>query len=334
MRLQAHQKGVALVIVLLLVALVSVLAVEMGARLQLQIKRAANLKDNNQAYWYAMGAEQFAEKSIKQLLDSNSNGDVTLEQPWHEEVAYPLTGGGIQAQLKDMSTCFNLNSLQTQSTLGTVTSDTPEGDAFLRLMQNLQQGEGEPLDIDNYTMETVRDSLMDWLDTDSVMNQNGAEDAEYESRSHPYLAANNLMASKSELRLINGVDPKWLPNLMELVCVVPQTAELRINVNTLQSDQAPLLAALIDASLADANTVISNRPQNGYGSIQDFLSDTTIAGLGLSNEQQQWFITTTEHFILHTKTKYNNATFAMSSVLKVDGNQDISVIRREFGGVL
>ena len=66
---QRKQQGVALIIVLLIVAIVSVLATEMGSRLQLQIKRASNIKENNQAYWYAMGAEQYAQKSIKLLME-------------------------------------------------------------------------------------------------------------------------------------------------------------------------------------------------------------------------------------------------------------------------
>lgn len=78
-----QQRGVALIIVLLIVALVSVLATQMGSRLQLQVKRASNIKDNNQAYWYAMGAEQYAQKSIKFLLE-NSDGVINLNQQWSE----------------------------------------------------------------------------------------------------------------------------------------------------------------------------------------------------------------------------------------------------------
>ena len=69
----SKQKGVALIIVLMIVALVTVLATEMAGRLQLQVKRASNIKDNNQAYWYAMGAEQFARKSIGDLIELDSD---------------------------------------------------------------------------------------------------------------------------------------------------------------------------------------------------------------------------------------------------------------------
>ena len=105
---QTRQQGVALVIVLMVVALVIILATEMAGRLQLQVQRASNIKDNNQAYWYAMGAEQFAQKAIKELLEAD--GDVVnMEQQWSQEFTYPLEGGGIQAQLSDMQSCFNLN---------------------------------------------------------------------------------------------------------------------------------------------------------------------------------------------------------------------------------
>ena len=48
--------------------------------------------------------------------------------------------------------------------------------------------------------------------------------------------------------------------------------------------------------------------------------------LGLSDEQKEWFDVTTEYFILHTKTSYNNATFAMSTVFKVGESNNIQVV--------
>ena len=105
------QRGVALIIVLLVVAIVSVLATEMGGRLQLQMRRAQNIKDNNQAYWYAMGAEEFARKSIATLI-AESNGVISLSQPWAtNDFTFPVAGGSISAKLVDMQSCFNLNSV-------------------------------------------------------------------------------------------------------------------------------------------------------------------------------------------------------------------------------
>ncbi|GAC35303.1 type II secretion system minor pseudopilin GspK [Paraglaciecola polaris] len=323
-----QQKGVALIIVLLIVALVSVLATEMGSRLQLQVKRASNIKDNNQAYWYAMGAEQYAQKSIKYLLD-NSDGVIHLDQQWSEPFVYPLDGGGIEAQLSDMQSCFNVNSLRSGEQ-GSNTEDTSSGSserqmAFKRLMENING------DISTYDIDTFSDSLVDWLDADSNMLQQGAEDSEYESRQFPYLAANNLMAHKSELRLVNGVSIEWLDLLLKQVCVIPGNDQLKINVNTVDEKSAPVLAALTGLALSDAQDVIANRPKEGFKTKADFLADNAITALNMPSEREDWFDVTTSHFILQVKTTYNNATFSMATVFAVDDSQNVSILRREFG---
>ena len=136
--IKPKQQGVALIIVLLIVAIVSVLATEMGGRLQLQIKRASNIKDNNQAYWYAMGAEQYARKSIQKLMEED--GEVIhLEQPWNQEFIYPIEGGGIQAQLIDMQSCFNLNALKVDTSgVGGTSLLAARKEAFMDLLDNIE----------------------------------------------------------------------------------------------------------------------------------------------------------------------------------------------------
>lgn len=335
---QHKQQGVALIIVLLIVAIVSVLATEMGGRLQLQVKRASNIKENNQAYWYAMGAEQYARKSIKKLMEED--GEVIhLQQPWNQEFVYPIQGGGIQAQLVDMQSCFNLNALK---------EDLPNNDdnsagglpppkdgsklpdsvaAFGRLLQHVEA------DIPSFTMDTVRDSLVDWLDKDDSPLLLGAEDSEYESRQFPYIAANNFMLHKSELRLINGVESSWLNDLLKLVCVIPNENLFLINVNTVSEENAAVIAAATELPLRDAQTVLANRGNDGYKNIGEFLNTQEIQGLNLNAKQKSWFDIKTTHFILYTKTKYNNASFAMQSVFKVDEDNQVHVIRREFSSV-
>jgi general secretion pathway protein K len=344
--LKNKQQGVALIIVLLIVAIVSVLATEMGSRLQIQIKRASNIKENNQAYWYAMGAEQYVRKSIKQLIDED--GEVIhLGQPWNQEFVYPIEGGGIQAQLVDMQSCFNLNALRepepaTNNNLDN-TNPTPinndnkqnsasnngpkkpaRADAFERLLQNI-----EP-QISSYNMEILRDSLIDWLDEDNNPQQLGAEDSEYESRQFPYIAANNYMVHESELRLINGVEVPWLKALLKLVCVLPNDSLFAINVNTVSEENAAVIAAATGLNLSDAKSVLGNRGSEGFETTVDFLNEPSIQALSMNDEQKDWFDVKTSHFILHTRTKYNDATFAMQTLFKVDSSKNVTVIRREF----
>jgi general secretion pathway protein K len=318
---KAKQQGVALIIVMLIVAIVSVLATEMGSRLQLQVKRASNIKENNQAYWYAMGAEQYVRKSIKQLMDENGQV-IHLQQPWNQEFIYPIDGGGIQAQLIDMQSCFNLNALRESDT----SKLTERKDAFERLLQHVDA------DIPTYNMEILSDSLVDWLDENNSTFGLGAEDSEYESRQFPYIAANNYMVHKSELRLINGVEAPWLRELLKLVCVLPNHNLFKINVNTVSEENAAVISAATGLNLSDAKYLLSNRGSEGFKTTDQFLNQPSIKALPLSAEQKDWFDVTTTHFILHTKSKYNDATFAMQTLFKVDPSNNISVIRREFSG--
>lgn len=334
MKKLAQQRGIALIIVLMVVAFVAILGTEMGQRLQLQIQRTANIKDSNQAYWYALGAEQYAKKSITLLLEQ-ADGVIHLNQPWSQQFLYPLANGGIQADLVDMQSCFNLNSLAvaapaegTPQNNPNATQVTPAMEAFHRL---LLTRELIP-EMDSFTADTVRDSLADWLDENDDLRSFGAEDVDYESLPAPYLTANTLMLNKTELRMVNGVSPQWINYLLPLVCALPGDDRLELNVNTLTDEQAPVLAAVTGMDVDQAQRLISSRPQDGYEDVADFLSNSEFETVSLNDTQRKWFTVTTQYFILYTKTRYNNATFSMSSVFFIDDNNNIDVVRREFGG--
>ena len=324
-----RQSGVAMLIVLLIVAIVVILATEMAGRMQLNVQRIQNIKDNNQAQWYAYSAEEFARKSIQDVFRLSSD-KIHIEQPWSQEFTFPMEGGGIQAQLVDMQSCFNLNALANITPEKLRREEiTEQMRAFDRLLQSVDIE--EPIDVT--TRETVRDSLADWLDTDQRPRPFGAEDSEYESREFPYLAANGLMASQSELRVINGVDSTWLNQIWELVCVIPNSSDLAININTLTPDHSPLLAGLTGLSREQANDVIGSRPRDGWDAADDIFNNNVFDSVQITDEQRGWFTVNTEYFILHTQTRYNNASFSLSTLFQISNGSTVTVIRREFGGM-
>jgi len=328
----SSQRGIALLVILLIVAIVSVLATEMMARLQLNIARTVNIKDNNQAYWYAVGAEQFAEKSLNQLM-TLSPDSMNLGQPWAQIFEYPIDGGGIQAELVDLQSCFNLNTLslpQPQEPQDPNKAANGTAQAFYKLMLLSID------DVDSFTADTVRDSLIDWLDADGDITGYGAEDAEYGSLRFPYVAANELMINKSELRLINGIEVSDLRNLLPHVCVIPDLTFniMEININTVTEENAHVLGAILNITVDAARRIIASRPQDGFADTNDFFSEPEIMVKQLTDEQKKWFVLKTNYFMLLTKTRYNNATFKMTSIFKLDsGSGSVSVISREFGGI-
>lgn len=320
-----QQRGVALIVVLLVVALVAISAADMGTRLQYQVKRSINLTENNQAFWYAMAAEQFAKKTVAQLV-LEKNDSMHINEPWAQQgIQFPMPGGGIEASLVDLQSCFNLNALRTKTSEGT--TNNLIGEAFLRLLQT------PSLNIPSLNQETVKDSLIDWLDEDTQLSGNyGAEDPDYESLVNPYLAANVPMVSKSELRLVKGVELPWLSDIMPLVCVVPGLTELKVNVNTFTQETAPVLAAIAGIDVSAAENVISGIP---FDTVQDFINTPEMGASTLPQQQQtEWFDVKTKYFILHVKSSYNTGVFKMSSVIKVGENDEVTIIRREFGGPL
>ncbi len=330
----SSQKGIALLVILLIVAIVSILATEMMARLQLNVARTVNIKDNNQAFWYAMGAEQFAKKSLNELK-TLSPDNMNLGQPWAQVFQYPIDSGGIQAELTDLQSCFNLNSLtlpplDNPSIQDPNKAPTTPALAFFNLMRLSSE------DVDSFIAETVRDSLVDWLDKDGNITGYGAEDADYESLQFPYVAANAPMTNKSELRLINGIELSYLHELLPHVCVVPDVAlnTLQVNINTVKEENAQVLAAMLNLTVEDTQRIIASRPVDGYGDTDAFFSEPEIVALNLSDEQKAWFIIKTNYFMLHTKTRYNNASFKMTSIFKLDNDgEGVSVLSREFGGI-
>ncbi|WP_088331186.1 type II secretion system minor pseudopilin GspK [Lacimicrobium sp. SS2-24] len=319
-----RSKGVALLLVLLIVAFVSIIATQMGSKLQLQASRAINIKDNNQAQWYAMGAEQYARKAITTLFEE-ADGVIHLEQPWaEEEIRFPLPGGELQVRLVDLQSCFNINALQAEQQ----TNPDPLAEAFKRLLQ------AESLEIPSYEADVFSDSLLDWLDKDDRIRSFGAEDSDYEAKLPPYLPANDLMVNVTELRLVNGANPEWLNTLLDWVCVLPHDTGFTLNINTLTTEQAPLLHAVLGngISLQDVNGILQSRKPEGFDDVEAFLNLPEISALQLSEEQQGWFDVSTDYFMLYSKASYNDASFSMKSVLKVDDNNSVTVIYREFGG--
>lgn len=324
---KVQQKGVALIVVMLIVALVSILAVEMSGRLQLNIARTVNIKANNQAFWYALGAEQFAKSSLT-TLQSLTQSNINLSQPWAQDFEYPVEGGSIKAKLTDLQACFNLNAISSdfEPPKGGAVGPSPSQVAFEDLLKNFIE--------DTYTTETIRDALIDWIDEDDIPSSLGAEDADYESQVMPYLAANAPMTHKSELRLLNGVDELArsgiLNELNKVVCILEEK-DLKMNVNTITQDNAVVLAALLGDTLQSSIDIISSRPPEGFADINDFLGLAAVKALNLSAKKIQWFDITTKYFKLDTTAKFLGTQFRMSTVFKLE-NDGVTIISREFGG--
>ena len=60
-----RQRGVAMLVVMLILAIMMVVAANISTRFQLQLTRTANLALLEQTKWYAMGSEQLVTKVLQ-----------------------------------------------------------------------------------------------------------------------------------------------------------------------------------------------------------------------------------------------------------------------------
>lgn len=329
---QKKQQGVALIIVLFIVALVATIAAQMSVNLMLQIEKTSNTQDYRQAKWYGYAAEALAQKVLRKSEEKDPD-KTHLKQLWAQsaDTPYPVDNGTIAGEIIDQQACFNLNALyQTKQSGGQVIGR--KGKSFARdtLLSLLKSIPDLPLE---ESEEALADSVLDWLDEDSITTRSGAEEDEYLSYDIPYLAANNLFADISELRLVKGFNPLVMQKLAPYVCVIPQSSLMALNVNTITEDQALLLAAMLEGvSESGAQAIIGARPDEGFDSVAEFINEAKKHGAKKLTEDDTHFVVKSEYFRLNTTATFIDFTFSMTSLLQVK-DKKITILARKFGGM-
>ena len=323
-----RQKGVALITVMLIVALIAILATQMTARLQLQMQRTTNIGSNQQAYWYAMGAEAFAKRVLIQSLEDDA--EVThLGQVWAQgENTFPVDFGQITGEITDLQSCFNLNALRTDDGSSVKGAKKPIArKAFEELLIALSIE-----NVGSFEAESMADALSDWLDTDeSITGSGGAEDSDYAAKEFPYLTANHYLASIGELRVIEHFSVEVINKLKDYVCVLPGSNLNKVNINTIAQDKPEILVAMLGISQNDASQALSAREEEGFKSVDDFFALPELSKAQISADQKQQFAVKSEYFKLKATASFNNSYFALNTIMQVDNKNNISVISRIIG---
>jgi len=256
--------------VLLLIAILSVVAAVALERLTVATRMTRNIVSADQGRAYLLTAERMAATRIADLLALRPDR-TTLEGGWMgSEQILAVPGGTVAAQIVDRGNCFNLNSLVRSAAGGT--SQTEE--TFTARPEAIAQFAGlmRLLGVDATLALQVATSAADWIDSDSVPGNGGAEDDYYSSFDPPYRTANTLMADPSELLMVNAVTPDLYQRIRPWICTLPDAEMSPINVNTLLPGQAVLLAMLAPDTLGldQARQVLAQRPATGYGSLLAF----------------------------------------------------------------
>ena len=302
---QSNQRGLALISVLLITAILVGLTTQILSSQHLVIQQNQNTFEQAQAVQYVLGAEELARQVLYDDAVNSGPGVDHLEEFWAQPVL-PLDLDGIgvmQAYVLDLNRCFNLNWLATDT-------DKSQYKRLQRLLTHLQ------LSLD------LADLIRDWVDSDQQVSGLGAEDSAYQLKTPPHFAANQPMLDLSELNMLIDVDPLEVQVLSGEVCLVPDT-QSKINVNTAAAET---LYALDNAiSIQDAQAIA--QAARNYQNVAEFVQNhPEFAAV------QQRLSVTSEYFLLVAEARLNRSRVSLTSVLYRDAsNGRITLLHRDFG---
>ncbi|EGA70853.1 general secretion pathway protein K [Vibrio sinaloensis DSM 21326] len=322
------QRGVALIVVLLLLAVMVSIAASMADRLFGQFKRATNQINYQQAYWYSIGVEALAKVGIEQSYKDADT--INLSQPWAlEEQTYPLDYGTLTGRLIDKQACFNLNAL--------VEAQQASGSDRVPYLVESFQHLMEALEIENYQAETIAQSTWEYVDRNNSVNSvSGVEDNYYESMSPAYLSPNGLLADSSELRAIHQVSGEAMTKLAPYVCAIP-TTDFRLNVNTVSPDHAELISALFQPNISvdQAKQVLEDRPFDGWATVDDFLNEGAFANIKQETLKpiKGYLTVDSKYFEMDAEIIVGESRVRIRSLLFSNNRENATVISRRFGGI-
>lgn len=301
-----RQRGVALLIALLAVALAVILIASLLDRGELAFARTRNALRAEQAVAYAEGLEAYAAQVLQRDLDEV--GIDTLTDIW----ALPLPpqevpGGRISARLSDRNGCFNLNNLA---------SSTSAELWRTRLRDLLTALELDP---------SLATAIGDWLDADANPSDNGgAEDSAYAAQPVAYRSANRVMAHVSELRLVRGVGSEVYARLAPEVCALPVDSVL--NLNTATTAVLMSLDSRITVALAER---IRQDGQARWNDVPTALRELESQGIDITDKRGLGV--TSQYFLARGEILLDDVPFTLTSLLERRVGTGIRVLSRARG---
>lgn len=287
----ASQRGVALIVALLAVALAVLLATALIDGGELGRARLRNQWRAAQSAELMRGLEDWAAQVL--LADQRLSPDLdTLDDPWAQP-APPIVipGAVINGRLRDLGGCFNLNSL--------APAGVSDPEAVARLQRLLVGLRLDP---------RIAAQAADWRDRDREPQDGGAEDSAYATLGPPGRAANRAFVDASELKRLPLVDAAAWAVLSPYVCALPESA--RLNLNT-----AP---ALLWLSLAEGMDIgqarrLAREPGTAYRSL-DAVRES-LAREGIGNVDLSPYSLATDYFRVEARIDADGIVFDYSSVL-------------------
>ncbi len=191
---EKRPRGIALIIVLIVIAILAVLAGNFAASMKVETILARNASFDCEYEWLGRAGIEAA----RALLADGNDPYTALNQKWAGGIGntngafaefdlhhFPIgdTGRFVDIEIEDQDRYFNINS----------------ADQMI-LNQALTL-----IGVDAAEAPTIVDSILDWRDLNDDRNMSGAETSDYQNSWLPHVAKNGNFDDISELLLVKGI---------------------------------------------------------------------------------------------------------------------------------
>jgi len=300
-----RQRGVALISILLIVALVTALMYHLMTHQALVVAQTRQMIRADQSLAYALGAEAFARQILfDDWNQTASRTSDTLTEPW----AIPMTPfdideGTLEISIIDLNRRFNLNSLAPAGTNKNI-------QRFKTLLAALGL---DPV---------IADAWRDWVDADSEATGFGAEDGTYLVATPPYRTANQAAASPTEIAALGLLDADGYARLMPYVAALP-TTQLKVNVNTADAPVIESLSTRVTPSQAEALV----QSQRHYEDVSALVGEVPELG-----DATDAMAVASSYFEIHARAEIDGFRTELTSVVFRDPTTGhVTLLTRDFG---
>ncbi|HLX94864.1 MAG TPA: general secretion pathway protein GspK [Verrucomicrobiae bacterium] len=196
---QPRPQGIALVIVMIAIFLLSVMAAIFATSMKVETKLAQNAEHGEQLLWLGRSGVERARWILSQQLTIPNEPYDSLNQFWASGQAsfdesnsvfsglaldnYRVGDGTISIKIVDLERKVNIN--------------TANAAALQQALTLMGVGADQ--------ISVISDSILDWIDPDDNPHLAGAESDYYQSLNPPYYAKNAPIDDLSELLLVKGI---------------------------------------------------------------------------------------------------------------------------------
>lgn len=242
-------RGIALILTILVVALIVVLTLEFNTSMRSDLFAAVNLSDGIKLTCIAKSGFNGARAVLHEdRLEGNVD---TLREVWaqsgllSESAAGLFDEGKVYVEITDLSGRIQINRLIEKDG----TYNALQKDLLLRFLNLPEFG------LDSQEAENIVDALKDWMDPDNEVTGFGAEDSFYQALERPYPCKNGPLGFVEELQFVRGITKELLYGSAEnpgILSYVSVHGDGKININTAGGLALRALSEQIDEDLVDA----------------------------------------------------------------------------------